>query len=74
MADLLDEPIKEKYRQYFVNHPLKFMKDAIDWNSFSLLLLLENPYCNNFPNRRTENSNRDQSKDARPSNIYNKSD
>jgi len=34
MADLLDESIKEKYRQYFVNDPLKIMKDAIDWNAF----------------------------------------
>jgi len=24
-----DESVKEKYRQYFVNNPLKFMKDAI---------------------------------------------
>jgi len=38
MADLLDESIKEKYRQYFVNDPLKFMKDAIDWNAFPSLL------------------------------------
>ena len=38
MADLLDESIKEKYRQYFVNDPLKFMKDAIDWNAFPPLL------------------------------------
>ena len=30
MADLLDESIKEKYRQ--------FMKDAIDWNAFPSLL------------------------------------
>jgi hypothetical protein len=33
MADFLDEPIKQKYRQYFVNDPLKFIKDAIDWNA-----------------------------------------
>jgi len=33
MADFLDESIKQKYRQYFVNDPLKFMKDAIDWNA-----------------------------------------
>jgi len=38
MADLLDESIKEKYRQYFVNDPLNFMKDAIDWNAFPSLL------------------------------------
>jgi len=38
LADLLDESIKEKYRQYFVNDPLRFMKDAIDWNAFPSLL------------------------------------
>jgi len=32
------ESIKEKYRQYFVKNPLKFMKDAIDWNAFPSLL------------------------------------
>ena len=37
MADLLDESIKEKYRQ-FMNDTLKFMKDAIDWNAFPFLL------------------------------------
>ncbi len=30
MSNLLDESIKEKYRQYFIDDPLKFMKDAID--------------------------------------------
>jgi hypothetical protein len=30
MADLLDESIKEKYRQYFVNDPLKFIQDALN--------------------------------------------
>jgi IS5 family transposase len=38
MAYLLDESIKEKYRQYFVNDTLKFMKDTIDWNAFPSLL------------------------------------
>ena len=38
MANLLDESIKEKYRQYFVIDPLKFIKDAIDWNAFPYLL------------------------------------
>jgi len=38
MADRLDESIKEKYRQYFVNDTLMFMKDAIDWNAFPYLL------------------------------------
>ena len=37
-ANLLDESIKEKYRQYFINDPLKFMKESIDWNAFSPLL------------------------------------
>jgi len=32
-----DESIKQKYRQ-FMNDPLKFMKDAIDWNAFPSLL------------------------------------
>ncbi|MEM3828929.1 MAG: hypothetical protein QXP36_06930 [Conexivisphaerales archaeon] len=34
MANLLDESIKEKYKQYFINDPLKFMKDAIEWSAF----------------------------------------
>jgi len=38
MAYLLDESIKEKYRKYFVNDTLKFMKDTIDWNAFPSLL------------------------------------
>jgi len=38
MADLLDESIKEKYRQHFVNDPLKFMKDAMYLNAFPYLL------------------------------------
>ena len=38
MANPLDEFIKDKYRQYFVNDPLKFMMDAIDWNAFPYLL------------------------------------
>jgi IS5 family transposase len=38
MANLLDESIKEKYRQYFINDPLKFMKETIDWNAFPPLL------------------------------------
>jgi hypothetical protein len=38
MADLLDESIKEKYSKYFVNDPLKFLKDPIDWNAFPYLL------------------------------------
>ena len=32
-----DESIKQKYRQ-FMNDPLKFMEDAIDWNAFPSLL------------------------------------
>ncbi|MEM3192407.1 MAG: hypothetical protein QXV17_11090 [Candidatus Micrarchaeaceae archaeon] len=38
MANLLDESIKEKYRQYFINDPLKFMKESIEWSAFSPLL------------------------------------
>ncbi|MCL5408395.1 MAG: transposase [Candidatus Thermoplasmatota archaeon] len=38
MASLLDESIKEKYRQYFINDPLKFMKESIDWRVFPPLL------------------------------------
>ena len=38
MANLLDESIREKYRQYFIDDPLKFMNDAIDWSSFPPLL------------------------------------
>ncbi|MEM0135864.1 MAG: hypothetical protein QXU18_11695 [Thermoplasmatales archaeon] len=38
MANLLDESIKEKYRQYFINDPLKFMKESIEWSAFPPLL------------------------------------
>ena len=34
MSDLFDTALKEKYRQYFVNGPLAFAKDAIDWSVF----------------------------------------
>ncbi|MEM3489592.1 MAG: hypothetical protein QXO75_08090 [Nitrososphaerota archaeon] len=27
-----------KNRQYFINDPLKFMKDAVEWSAFPLLL------------------------------------
>jgi hypothetical protein len=30
MSDLFDTALREKYRQYFVNAPLAFMKNAID--------------------------------------------
>ena len=38
MADLLDESIREKYRQYFINDPLEFMRKAVDWSAFPPLL------------------------------------
>ena len=38
MSDLFDEALKEKYRQYFVNDPLAFAKNAIDWTAFPPLL------------------------------------
>ncbi len=38
MSDLFDTALKEKYRQYFVNDPLAFAKDAIDWAAFPPLL------------------------------------
>ena len=38
MSSLLDEALKEKYRQYFVNDPLAFAKEAIDWSAFPPLL------------------------------------
>ena len=38
ISSLLDEALKEKYRQYFVNDPLAFAKEAIDWTRFPPLL------------------------------------
>jgi IS5 family transposase len=38
MSDLFDEALMEKYRQYFVNDPLAFAKESIDWNAFAPLL------------------------------------
>ncbi|MCL4330412.1 MAG: IS5 family transposase [Candidatus Thermoplasmatota archaeon] len=38
MSDLFDTALKEKYRQYFVNDPLAFARDAIDWSAFPPLL------------------------------------
>ena len=38
MSDLFDTALREKYRQYFVNDPLAFMKNAIDWSAFDPLL------------------------------------
>ena len=38
MSDLFDTAHREKYRQYFVNDPLVFMKDAIDWIAFDPFL------------------------------------
>ena len=38
MVDLLDQSIREKYRQYFINDPLEFMRKAVDWSAFPPLL------------------------------------
>ncbi|MEM3192636.1 MAG: hypothetical protein QW292_11255 [Candidatus Parvarchaeota archaeon] len=38
MANLLDESIKEKYKQYSVNDPLKFKKDSMEWSAYPPLL------------------------------------
>ena len=38
MSDLFDAALKEKYKQYFVNDPLAFAKEAIDWSAFPPLL------------------------------------
>jgi hypothetical protein len=38
MSDLFDTALREKYRQYFVNDPLAFMKNAIDLSGFDALL------------------------------------
>ena len=38
MSDLFDTALREKYKQYFTNDPLAFMKDAIDWSAFPPLL------------------------------------
>ena len=38
MNSHLDEALREKYRQYFINDPLAFAKDAIDWSAFPPLL------------------------------------
>ena len=38
MANLLDEALKEIYKETMGRDPLAFMKDVIDWNAFPLLL------------------------------------
>ncbi|MCL4412102.1 MAG: hypothetical protein M1526_01925 [Candidatus Thermoplasmatota archaeon] len=38
MANLLDEALKEIYKETMGRDPLAFMKDAIDWNAFPPLL------------------------------------
>jgi len=38
MANLLDEALKEIYKEAIGRDPLAFMKDAIDWNAFPSLL------------------------------------
>ena len=45
MANLLDEALREIYKERMGRDPLAFMKDAIDWNAFSPLL--EDLYRNN---------------------------
>ena len=45
MANLLDEALKEIYKERMGRDPLAFMKDAIDWNAFPPLL--EDLYRNN---------------------------
>jgi len=38
MANLLDEALREIYKETIGRDPLAFMKDAIDWNAFPSLL------------------------------------
>ena len=38
MSDLFDHALREKYRNSGIHDPLAFIKNAIDWNSFSVLL------------------------------------
>lgn len=38
ISDPFDTALREKYRQYFTNDPLAFMKDAIDWGAFDPIL------------------------------------
>ncbi|MEM3859563.1 MAG: hypothetical protein QW478_09190 [Candidatus Micrarchaeaceae archaeon] len=38
MANPLEKSIKEKYKRYFINDPLKFMKESIEWTAFPPLL------------------------------------
>ena len=38
MSVIFVEVLREKYRQYFVNYPLAFSKESIDWNAFPPLL------------------------------------
>ena len=39
MSDLLDHAIKEKYNSMKINDLLIFVKNAIDWDAFTLLLM-----------------------------------
>ena len=39
MSDLLDHAIKVKYNTMKTNDPLTFVKIAIDWDAFTLLLM-----------------------------------
>ncbi|WP_171970442.1 hypothetical protein [Cuniculiplasma divulgatum] len=49
MSDLLDHAIKGKYNSMKINDPLIFVKNAIDWDAFTLLLndLYHNDTCKN---------------------------
>ena len=38
MSDLFDNALREKYRNSGIHDPLAFIKNAIDWNSFSTLM------------------------------------
>ncbi|WP_148690052.1 hypothetical protein [Cuniculiplasma divulgatum] len=40
MGDLLDHAIKEKYNSMKINDPLIFVKNAIDWDAFTLICSL----------------------------------
>ena len=53
MANLLDEALREIYRERMYHDLLAFMKDAIDWNAFSPLL--GDLYHNNTEKERAPN-------------------
>ena len=51
MSDLLDHALKEKYNSMKINHPLIFVKNAIDWDAFT-------PLLNDLYHNDTDNSGR----------------